>query len=116
MAVVAGMLSFNANGRVQCTLTAPVDFGSGTPIGPAGRLAVATVGGAIALLLAGIPLTANRRICVTLGGVPAFFSQSYAFDAAGRVLFDTSAPIAFYVAGIPRTASGAVAAGPSINP
>lgn len=114
---VAGMLTFNANGRVRCTLTAPLDFGDGgTPIGPNGRLAVATVGGAIALLLAGIPFTANRRICVTLGGVPAFFSQSYAFDALGRVLFDTSEPIAFYVAGIPRTASGAVAAGPSINP
>lgn len=117
MGVVAGMLTFNAQGRVRCTLSAPSQFGGGgTPIGPNGRLSVATVGGPISLLLAGIPVTANRRICVALGGVPDFYSQSYAFAADGRICVDTSSPISHYVAGIPRTATGAVAAGPSINP
>jgi hypothetical protein len=103
----AGVLRFDASGRIRWTTALPLDFNGGTPTNNgllAGNNAIPTrfvaglgyvVGDGLAAFnsapvnwVGGIPLNANGQVCV---------------DATG------SAVVASYVSGLPLTADGKLA-------
>jgi hypothetical protein len=103
----AGMLVYGTGGRVRTTPNAPVADSGSTPVNAQGRLAL-TLTNPVAVYSSGVPFDAQRRVCVT-ADPPAGFSNGFAFSANGRLCIAQAGPITGYAAGIPRTASGAIA-------
>jgi flagellar hook protein FlgE len=109
MMLTATMLAFDVDGRIRNTTGAPpTGNNGGTPTTDEGVLCVTDKSPDTYINGTGF-YVASGEISGEAGGAIASFHQGMAFDAAGHLVTDTADPIAFYLAGLPRTASGALA-------
>ncbi len=108
--LTAGMLRYNAAGRVMVSAAAPQQFGDGaTPLRNDGALCLANVNPGF--YFGGIGLSASGALSATNVGPVAGYMRGIPFNAAGRMIIAATEPIAFYLAGTPRAANGAICVG-----
>lgn len=105
--LIAGVMRFNAEGRVLISVGNPVvGFNGGTPVDEDGFV-VTSVPPPDAYL-GGLGYLESDDICAR-SSLPAFFSGPFAMDSAGALALALTEPISHYVAGIPFVADGRVA-------
>lgn len=109
MSLNSTLLPRDGTGRVRCTVAAPARINGGTPNAATGQLAISANAPTTFVGGLGYYGPSGNPVAVDVGGAVAFFSQGYAFTSAGRLALDSAAPITVHLAGIPRTASGAIA-------
>lgn len=105
--LTAGVLRFNAAGRVVCTgEDPPVDFSGGVPLSASGAVCLSP--STPDLFLGGIGYRNSTRLCGAVAPlVPG--DQPLARDAVGGLALAETEPITHYYAGIPLVADGRVA-------
>lgn len=104
----AGLLLLNA-GRVRNTTAgSATNFNGGTPTNAAGLLQLtSTIPG---FYVSGAPfVVASQGLSAAIGTPPVTFANGFGVTAAGNVSADTAGAITSYVAGVPFTATGALA-------
>jgi hypothetical protein len=109
----AGVLAFDAAGRIETTTALPEAFNGGTP----------TKGGALAytvavpsVRLAGIGYDSAGAVLLALNGAPTQWQGGIPTDDLGRICANDAAPIAYWNAGLPFTLGGLLAVTPAIAP
>lgn len=108
----AGAFVPGATGRAQCTLGVPTAFAGGVPM-DAGKLCVTADAVAPTSYANGLGLV-DSAVART-EAAPTFFANGMGFVADGGLAIDTAGAITGYAAGLPRTASGALAVDPTIT-
>jgi hypothetical protein len=111
-----GMLTFSAAGRVQLALSGAAVFTGGVPMTIDGRLVIAAPDGvAPTSYLNGLGLVGNALATDSVNA-PSIFVNGTGYVANGGLAIDAVSPITSYSSGMPRTATGALATDPTVNP
>lgn len=100
--LVAGVLKFDAQGRIIVSGAPPVTFNGGTPIAADGSLAAA-IDVVPHVFIGGIGYTHRGRICNSSS--PLIPPGGVLTNELGQLAVDTSPPVLSY-AGLPITAAG----------
>jgi hypothetical protein len=110
--LIAGVLRFDAQGRIIISAGPPVDFNGGTPIAADGGLAADSVG-LPNIFLAAIGYTAEGRL--TDDANPLVAPGGPITNENGSVRISTDPPALWY-AGLPLTAEGFLSISDGIDP
>lgn len=109
--LIAGILKFDAQGRIVIGTGESVDFNGGTPIAADGTLASA-VDVAPETFLAGIGYLGDR---ITNSNNPLLPPEGPVTNGDGQLAVDTGLP-AYWYAGLPFTAGGRLSVSPGGPP
>lgn len=106
--LTAGVLRFNAAGRVVCTgEDPPVDFSGGVPLSATGAVCISP--SAPDLFLGGLGYRNSTRLCAGISPVIPNPDNPLGRDSVGGLALAETEPITNYWCGIPLTADGRVA-------
>jgi hypothetical protein len=109
MGLNAGLLAFDATGRVRCSINPPVLSTGGTPTTAAGLLAISANAPTLYVGGLGYHGPSQNALAVDVGGAASFYNAGFGFTSAGRLALDSVGAITVYLARIPRTAGGGIA-------
>jgi hypothetical protein len=103
----AGVLRFDALGKVRNTVSVPVDFNAG--VGSANNLLSVDLNGPVRWVN-GMPFVNNGRLSVQTAGTVVEHAQGgLPINEAGAVAIDTVAVVSYWSAGLPFTSTGKLA-------
>lgn len=111
--LTGSMILYNGTGRLRNVAVGPNGGGNGYTPTQTGVLSSAN--SLPVNFCNGLPYNAAAQVCIAESPV-AYFHQGMPFTSLDKIACDSAGAIAFYLAGIPRTAAGAIAISTAVGP